>query len=171
MKLKRILSVPIFSVLFVVGFVSYVTIFVFIEDCFGLNSSAGLKNAMIFTSLAFLFVFSFIVCVLTDPGGVPPGFLPDVEESLLPDQENMNTVSTFSSWGVWGRECLTFINLSQKKLILCKFAVNYGFLYFLRSVWCFSVTWFMFGVWLTKFGALWGSLCFRCYALWLLELL
>ncbi|KAL3523490.1 hypothetical protein ACH5RR_016324 [Cinchona calisaya] len=91
MKLSRILSIPVFSVIFVVGFVYYVTIFIFIEDCFGLNSLEGSRNAMIFTFFAFLLLFSFFVCVLTDPGGVPSGFVPDVEESLLSNQENKNS--------------------------------------------------------------------------------
>ncbi|XP_027158758.1 probable protein S-acyltransferase 15 [Coffea eugenioides] len=88
MKLERILSVPIFSVVFMVGFVYYVTVFIFIEDCSGLSTSEGSRHAMVFTLLAFLFVFSFFVCVLTDPGGVPPGFVPDVEHSLPSDQED-----------------------------------------------------------------------------------
>ncbi|CAI9091147.1 OLC1v1026093C1 [Oldenlandia corymbosa var. corymbosa] len=91
MKLKRILSIPIFSVIFVVGFVYYITVFIFIEDCYGLSSPEGSWKAMIFTLLGALFSFSFCVCVLTDPGGVPSQFLPDMEENPVSDQENKTT--------------------------------------------------------------------------------
>lgn len=95
MEFKRILSIPIISVFLLLGFVYYVTIFIFIEDCIGLSSSEGSRNSLIFTFLAFLCIFSFLVCILTDPGGVPSGFVPDVEESPISDQENKNAVSTF----------------------------------------------------------------------------
>ncbi|KAG6404618.1 hypothetical protein SASPL_136869 [Salvia splendens] len=87
MKLKRFVSIPVLSVITLVGFVYYMTVFVFIEDWIGLQSSAGFLNSLIFTALASLCVFSFLVCVLADPGGVPSGFLPDVEESYASDQE------------------------------------------------------------------------------------
>ncbi|KZV57479.1 RNA pseudouridine synthase 5 [Dorcoceras hygrometricum] len=53
----------------------------------GLWSSSGLLNAAVFTISAALCLFSFIFCVLTDPGGVPSGYAPDVEENQVPDQE------------------------------------------------------------------------------------
>ncbi|PIM99922.1 putative DHHC-type Zn-finger protein [Handroanthus impetiginosus] len=87
MKLKRFLSLPVLSVFLLLGFIYYVTIFIFIEDLSGLRSSAGLVNSLIFSLLAFLCVFSFIACVLTDPGEVPSGYTPDVEENQSPDQE------------------------------------------------------------------------------------
>lgn len=87
MKLKRFLSIPVLSVITLVGFVYYMTVFVFIEDWIGLQSSAGFINSLIFTGLASLCVFSFLVCVLADPGGVPSGYLPDVEENYASDQE------------------------------------------------------------------------------------
>ncbi|KAI5648605.1 hypothetical protein M9H77_34610 [Catharanthus roseus] len=90
MEFKRILSIPIISVFLLLGFVYYITIFIFIEDCIGLSSSKGSRNSLIFTFLAFLCIFSFLVCILTDPGGVPSGFVPDVEESPISDQENKN---------------------------------------------------------------------------------
>ncbi|KAI3470491.1 hypothetical protein Pfo_027154 [Paulownia fortunei] len=92
MKLKRFLSVPVLSVFLLLGFIYYMTIFVFIEDWFGLQSSAGLLNSLIFSFLACLCVFSFLVCVLTDPGGVPSGYVPDVEENQVPDQEIKRSV-------------------------------------------------------------------------------
>lgn len=62
------------------GFVYYVTIFIFIKDRVGLQTSAGLLNALIFTLLLCLCVFSFSVAVATDPGYVPFAYVPDVED-------------------------------------------------------------------------------------------
>lgn len=95
MKLKRFLSIPVFSVIVLVGFVYYMTIFVFIEDWIGLQSSAGLLNSLIFTVLASLCVFSFLVCVLADPGAVPSSYLPDVEVLEAQDHEIKKNVSLF----------------------------------------------------------------------------
>ncbi|KAK6271015.1 hypothetical protein POUND7_008113 [Theobroma cacao] len=63
------------------SFVYYITVFIFIEDWVGLQSSAGSLNAKIFTFLASLCLFSFSVGVLTDPGYAPSSYLPDVEDS------------------------------------------------------------------------------------------
>ncbi|TYI62427.1 hypothetical protein E1A91_D10G243100v1 [Gossypium mustelinum] len=88
MKLKNFLSLPIFSVFFVMGFVYYITVFILIEDWVGLQTSAGSLNSMIFTTLACLCVLSFLVGVLTDPGRVPSSYIPDVEDtSFASDQE------------------------------------------------------------------------------------
>lgn len=67
-------------------FVYYITVFIFLEDWVGLKTSAGSLNTLIFTLLAFLSLFSFFVCVLTDPGSVPSGYVPDVEDSGGSDQ-------------------------------------------------------------------------------------
>ncbi|KAL8518045.1 hypothetical protein ACS0TY_009365 [Phlomoides rotata] len=90
MKLERFLSLPVLSVLLILGFIYSVTIFVFIEDWIGLQSSAGLLNSLIFSFLASLCVFSFFVCVLADPGSVPSGYFPDVENHGT-DQEIKRT--------------------------------------------------------------------------------
>ncbi|THG00260.1 hypothetical protein TEA_026286 [Camellia sinensis var. sinensis] len=92
MKCARFVSIPVFSVFLVLGFVYYITIFVFLEDWLGLQSSAGSLNALIFTYLACFSLFSFLVCVLTDPGGVPSAYVPDVEDSELSDQDSKKTV-------------------------------------------------------------------------------
>ncbi|XP_057471261.1 probable protein S-acyltransferase 15 isoform X1 [Actinidia eriantha] len=91
MKGRRFLSIPVFSVFLVLGFVYYVTVFIFLEDWLGLQTSAGSLNALIFTFLAFLSLFSFFACVLTDPGGVPSSYVPDVEDSGVTDQELKKT--------------------------------------------------------------------------------
>ncbi|KAL6497708.1 hypothetical protein OROHE_027033 [Orobanche hederae] len=87
MKIKRFLSIPVLSVLLLFGFIYYATIFVFIEDWYGFRSSAGLLNSLIFSGLGSLCAFSLFVCVLSDPGGVPSGYIPDVEDNRSPDQE------------------------------------------------------------------------------------
>lgn len=75
------------------GFVYYTTVFVFIDDWVGLQTSAGSLNALIFTFLVSLCLFSFFVCVLTDPGYVPASYIPDVEESGVADEERRKNVS------------------------------------------------------------------------------
>ncbi|KAI4346306.1 hypothetical protein L6164_007219 [Bauhinia variegata] len=80
MKGKRFLSLPVFSVLLLMGFVYCITVFVFIEDWIGLQSSPGTLNAFVFSILASLCLFSFFICVLTDPGHVPSSYIPDVED-------------------------------------------------------------------------------------------
>ncbi|KAG7032983.1 putative protein S-acyltransferase 15, partial [Cucurbita argyrosperma subsp. argyrosperma] len=87
MKIKRLLSVPIFSVLSLIGFVYYITVFIFIEDWIGLFTSPGLISSLIFTYLASLCLFSLAVCVLTDAGTVPSSYLPDVEENAGSDHD------------------------------------------------------------------------------------
>ncbi|KAJ7975034.1 S-acyltransferase [Quillaja saponaria] len=80
-KIKRFLALPVLTVFSVMGFAYYVTLFVFIEDWVGLQSSAGSLNSLIFTFLASLCLFCFFLCVLTDPGYVPSSYVPDVEDS------------------------------------------------------------------------------------------
>ena len=93
MKPNRFLSIPIFSVFLFLGFVYYVTVFVFIEDWVGLQTSPGFLNALILTVLAFLSIFSFFLCVSSDPGRVPPSYVPDVEEGNVADQGTNRNVS------------------------------------------------------------------------------
>ncbi|XVE75385.1 hypothetical protein DITRI_Ditri12bG0090200 [Diplodiscus trichospermus] len=87
MKYRKFFSIPIVAVLLLMGFVYYITVFIFIEDWVGLQSSAGYLNAMIFSLLASLCLFSFFVGVLTDSGNIPSSYLPDVEDSPVSDQE------------------------------------------------------------------------------------
>lgn len=94
-KFQRFLSIPVLGVFLLMGFVYYVTVFVFIEDWVGLRSSAGALNALIFSFLASLCIFSFSVCVVTDPGYVPSSYVPDVEDSGISGQEPTKNVSSF----------------------------------------------------------------------------
>lgn len=93
MEWKRFLSIPIFAVFLLMGFVYYVTLFVSIEDWVGLRSSDGSFHALVFSLLAFYSVFAFFVCVLTDPGRVPSSYVPDVEDRELSDQEFRRNVT------------------------------------------------------------------------------
>ncbi|KAL9388518.1 hypothetical protein Peur_017123 [Populus x canadensis] len=94
MEWKRFLSIPVCSVFLLMGFVYYITVFIFIEDWVGLQSSAGTLNAMIFTFMASLCLFSFLVCVLKEPGYVPSPYVPDVEGAAAPPhQEPLNNSS------------------------------------------------------------------------------
>ena len=114
MKAKRFLSVPLLAVLLLMVFVYYTTIVVFIDDWVGLQSSPGTLNAIIFTLLASLCLFSFFVCVLTDPGRVPSSYVPDVE-----GHEFSKDVSFFSFFGYpfgwngqfanWGFHLMVFL--------------------------------------------------------------
>lgn len=79
MKVRRFLSLPVLAVISLMAILYYLTIFVFIEEWIGLQSSPGTLNASILTVFASLCLFSFVVCVLTDPGHVPSSYLPDVE--------------------------------------------------------------------------------------------
>lgn len=79
MKGKRFVSLPVLAVLLLMLFVYYTTIFIFLHDWLSLHTSPGTLNASIFTLFASLTIFSFFVCVLTDPGHVPSSYVPDVE--------------------------------------------------------------------------------------------
>ncbi|KAJ4720744.1 S-acyltransferase [Melia azedarach] len=96
MDCQRFLSIPILAVILLLGFVYYATVFIFINDWVGLQTSAGFLNALIFTSLVCLFLFSFSIAVLTDPGHVPSSFIPDVEDTVSSDQELQKTSSQVS---------------------------------------------------------------------------
>ncbi|WCJ19267.1 DHHC-type zinc finger family protein [Euphorbia peplus] len=93
MKLQRFVSIPVFSVLIVMILIYYSTIFIIIENWIGLQSSAGCLNALIFTLMASLCLFSFCSCVVTDPGHVPSSYLPDVELNNQSDQHSQSNDS------------------------------------------------------------------------------
>ncbi|XP_058770044.1 probable protein S-acyltransferase 15 [Vicia villosa] len=85
MKVERFLSLPVLGVLSVMLFLCYTTIFIFLDDWVGLRTSPGTLNSFFFTLFASLSLFSFFLCVLTDPGHVPPSFYPDVESTNAKD--------------------------------------------------------------------------------------
>ncbi|KAI4382718.1 hypothetical protein MLD38_008645 [Melastoma candidum] len=81
MKLGRFASVTVLAVFLVIGFVSYVTLFVFLRDHGGLRSSA------VYGFLALYCLFCFIVCLVMEPGQVPSHYVPDVEGEEIPGHE------------------------------------------------------------------------------------
>ncbi|CAM8899010.1 hypothetical protein QQ045_005330 [Rhodiola kirilowii] len=87
MKVRRFASFPVILVLLVIAFEYYGTVFILIESWLGLRSYAGSWNGIIYTLVAFLAVVSFVACVLTEPGHVPSGYVPDVENRPLGDQD------------------------------------------------------------------------------------
>ncbi|GAB2223466.1 hypothetical protein Droror1_Dr00017607 [Drosera rotundifolia] len=72
-------SLPILTLLPTISLIFYTTIFVFLHDWLGLKSPLGTANALIFSFLSLLLGYSFWVCVITDPGNVNEGYVPDVE--------------------------------------------------------------------------------------------
>ncbi|XP_031378077.1 probable protein S-acyltransferase 15 [Punica granatum] len=113
MEWERLLSIPVFAVLLQMGFVYYVTVFSFLDDWLGLRTSVGSLNAIIFTSLICYCLFSFFVCVLTDPGRVPPSYVPDVEDSDVSDQETKQPV-------MLPRKCDTCSNYKPPRCHHCR---------------------------------------------------
>ncbi|XP_065872102.1 probable protein S-acyltransferase 15 isoform X3 [Euphorbia lathyris] len=95
MKLQRFLSIPVFSVFLLMGLIYYSTLFIIIQNWIGLRSSAGTLNAVIFTFMASLCLFSFFACVLTDPGHVPASYVPDVEGNNQSDQQSQSNASYY----------------------------------------------------------------------------
>nr|CAB3461269.1 unnamed protein product [Digitaria exilis] len=75
------LTLPIFSVLAAIGYVYYTAVFVAVPRWLGLSTAAGVANAAAFTALAAACLATYAVAVRRDPGRVPPGFVPDVEDA------------------------------------------------------------------------------------------
>ncbi|KAL9264145.1 putative protein S-acyltransferase 15 [Drosera capensis] len=72
-------SPPILTLLPIISLICYTTVFVFLQEWLGLKTPLGTANALIFSFLSFLLGYSFWVCVITDPGHVNEGYVPDVE--------------------------------------------------------------------------------------------
>lgn len=75
------LTLPIFSVVAAIGYVYYTTVFVAVPRWLGLSTAAGVANAAAFTALTAACLATYAVAVRRDPGRVPPGFVPDVEDA------------------------------------------------------------------------------------------
>lgn len=81
------MSLPVIAVVSAIAYVYWTTLFVFIDGWFGLMSSPGLINAVVFTAVALMCVFNYTVAILRDPGRVPLNFLPDIEDAENPIHE------------------------------------------------------------------------------------
>ncbi|PUZ65677.1 hypothetical protein GQ55_3G243900 [Panicum hallii var. hallii] len=75
------LTLPIFSVLAAIGYVYYTAVFLAVPRWLGLSTAAGVANAVAFTALAAACLATYAVAVRRDPGRVPPGYAPDVEDA------------------------------------------------------------------------------------------
>ena len=73
-----------FHVCVIVAAIVYIyfsTVFIFIDQWFGLRSSPGLLNAAVFTCLALMCVYTYALAIFTDPGRIPASYVPDVEDA------------------------------------------------------------------------------------------
>jgi len=75
------LTLPIVSVLAAIGYVYYTAVFLAVPRWLGLSTAAGVANAAAFTALAAACLSTYAVAVRRDPGRVPPGYVPDVEDA------------------------------------------------------------------------------------------
>ncbi|EXC14788.1 putative S-acyltransferase [Morus notabilis] len=87
MKRKSRFSLPVSVVVLVIAYIYFSTLFVFVDRWFGLTTSPGIINAVVFTAVAAMCVFSYTVSLFTDPGRVPSTYMPDIEDSQNPIHE------------------------------------------------------------------------------------
>ncbi|KAG5243001.1 protein S-acyltransferase [Salix suchowensis] len=87
MKRPPSFSLPVTVVVLAILYIYLSTIFVFIDRWFGLMSSPGIMNAVVFTAIALLSVLNYAIAILTDPGRVPSSFMPDIEDCGNPVHE------------------------------------------------------------------------------------
>ncbi|KMT11075.1 hypothetical protein BVRB_5g111630 isoform A [Beta vulgaris subsp. vulgaris] len=86
-KKKCRVTLPVILVVSAICYIYFTTIFVFLDRWLGLFSSPGLMNAVVFTAIAAICVFNYVIAILRDPGRVPNPFIPDIEEAHNPIQE------------------------------------------------------------------------------------
>ena len=88
-------SLPVTLVVLVIAYIYFSTLFVFIDRWFGLMTSPGIMNALVFTAIALMCVFNYSISLFTDPGRVPSTYMPDIEDSQNPIHEIKRKVQTF----------------------------------------------------------------------------
>ncbi|XP_038993161.1 probable protein S-acyltransferase 16 [Hibiscus syriacus] len=76
-------SFPVTVVVSVITFVYFCTVFIFIHRWFGLMTSPGMINALVYTGISVMCVFNYAVAILADPGWVPSAYMPDIEDSKV----------------------------------------------------------------------------------------
>ncbi|XP_047316463.1 probable protein S-acyltransferase 16 [Impatiens glandulifera] len=82
MKQRFRFSFPVTVVIAAIIYIYVSTVLVFVDQWFGLSSSPGIINAVAFTALALLCIYSYTIALFTDPGRVTSSFVPDVEDKL-----------------------------------------------------------------------------------------
>ncbi|KAF8402941.1 hypothetical protein HHK36_011034 [Tetracentron sinense] len=87
MKQSCSFSLPVVVVLSAIAYIYYATVFVFVNDWFGLRTSPGLMNAVIFTAMACMCLFNYGVAIRRDPGRVTANYMPDIEDAETPIHE------------------------------------------------------------------------------------
>ncbi|KAM7265697.1 hypothetical protein ACFE04_003380 [Oxalis oulophora] len=80
-------SLPVTVVVLSISYIYISTLFVFIDNWFGLTSSPGIMNAVSFTAVAAACVYNYLIAIRTDPGPVPHTYMPDVEDTDHPIHE------------------------------------------------------------------------------------
>ncbi|KAF7845471.1 putative protein S-acyltransferase 16 [Senna tora] len=100
MKRRCRFSFPVSVVVFSIAYIYLSTVFVFIDRWFGLTSSPGIMNAVVFTALAIMSVFNYANAILTDPGRVPSTYIPDVEDVENPIHEIKRKHKSYNSCDV-----------------------------------------------------------------------
>jgi hypothetical protein len=91
-------SLPVTVVVLTISYTYFSTVFIFIDRWFGLLSSPGIFNAVVFTAIAIICVFTYAVAVFTDPGRVPSDYVPDIEDVENPIHEIKRKVLSFFSF-------------------------------------------------------------------------
>lgn len=81
------LSPHVIVVSFTIVYIYFSSIFVFVDRWFGLLSSPGIMNTVVFTAVAIMCVYNYVIAMFTDPGRVPPSFTPDIEDPDHPIHE------------------------------------------------------------------------------------
>lgn len=115
-------SFPVTVVISSIAYIYISTVFVFIDRWFGLFSSPGIINAVVFTVIAFMCVFCYRLAIFTDPGRVPSTYTPDVEDNTIPIHEIKRKVITMIQfcYKYWVFD--NFVILSS----YCLFCLNWG---------------------------------------------
>lgn len=81
MKQASGFSLPVTIVILAIIYIYFSTLFVFIDGWFGLMSSPGIMNAIVFTALAIMCVMNYAFAIFTDPGSVPSTYAPNIEDA------------------------------------------------------------------------------------------
>lgn len=87
MKWRCNFSLPVAVVVSAILYIYLTSVFIYIDRWFGLTTSPGIMNAIVFTAVAFMCTFNYAVAILMDPGRVPSTFMPDVEDESSPIHE------------------------------------------------------------------------------------
>ncbi|KAL6841356.1 hypothetical protein ACP4OV_028874 [Aristida adscensionis] len=80
-------TLPILSVAAAIAYVYYTTVFLAVPRWLGPATAAGVANAAAFTAVAAACAATYAIAVRREPGRVPQGFLPDVEDAESPVHE------------------------------------------------------------------------------------